>query len=219
LHTSMNRSMRMRIGSALSLCHVTNVRDAQRALADVPRRWSSGFAIARDAELHGSDPLARIRRILNVPPRVRRAIFDDALDALIAAEPHMIIRGVERRRRVYAHPHRIAWRYAIENVDELIEQVRGTPLVVADEHAEMEAALRGDIVEYAETTTGGSGPGGNAVGTRARRRRARRLRRHVQAEHERREGFHLPPMFRLWLAAAALPILRRMSTCHEGRDR
>jgi hypothetical protein len=54
------------------------------------------------------------------------------------------------------NPHRLAWRYAIESVDEVGGE--GPTLVVADHHAETEHALRGDIRLYIDYGTGGWKP-------------------------------------------------------------
>jgi hypothetical protein len=139
------------------LVHVDRIRSAQTALDDVVSRWGVEFEVDTRAELHGGDLWHGSGAFAGVPPRVRRGICDDALDALVAAEPRIILRGVARRQLRYANPHRIAWRYTIETVDEEMTKVAGRALVVADEH-ETEAALRGDIVEYVAGTTGGWKP-------------------------------------------------------------
>jgi hypothetical protein len=78
-------------------------------------------------------------------PRARVSVYAKALDALCVAHPVVILRGV-RRPRIRLNPHRLAWRYAIESIDEAPGD--GPILVVADEHAETEHALRGDIRSY-----------------------------------------------------------------------
>jgi len=130
----------------------------QRGRSAVVEAWAASCGISPTAELHGGDLWHGSGAFVGLIPGIRRAISDDALDALLAAEPLIILRGVARRNLTAVHPHRLAWRYAIENVDEKMERCDGTALVVADEHAEMESALRGDIVEYAQGTTGGWRP-------------------------------------------------------------
>jgi hypothetical protein len=89
------------------------------------------------------------------PSLVRRADAD-ALDVLAGLEPVVVIRGVRRKKIRYLDPDRIAWRYAIESIDE--RGGEGPILIVADEHAATEQALRGDIQTYISGSTGGWKP-------------------------------------------------------------
>jgi hypothetical protein len=138
-----------------TLIHVDRIASAKRGLDEVVASWSRSIGIPATAELHGFDLWHGSGSFVGLVPGVRRAIYDDALDALIEAEPLIILRGVAPRGLRVIHPHRLSWRYAIESVDEEMERLGGTALIVADEHVEMEPALRGDIVEYASGTTGG----------------------------------------------------------------
>jgi hypothetical protein len=139
------------------LVSISHIKAAQEGLSRVVSTWAGELGLRPEAELHGSDLWHRSGAFSDVVPGVRRAIYDNALTVLATAQPLIILRGVARRG-LFLHPHRLAWRYAIERVDEEMERVGGTALVVADKHSETEAALRGDIVVYAESTTGGWRP-------------------------------------------------------------
>lgn len=138
-------------------CVVVNVADirvVQTRLDEVVEHWGDEWGFESRSELHGGDLWHGSGPFTELPPGVRRAIYDDALDALVAVQPMIFMRGVARKA-LSLHPHRLAWRYAIESVDEGMERLGGTALVVADELAEMERPLSSDIVEYIESTTGG----------------------------------------------------------------
>jgi Protein of unknown function (DUF3800) len=139
------------------LVHVDQVRPAQERLGQIVASWAADHGFPANAELHGSDLWHGSGPFHEVVPGIRRGIYDDALDALVMTQPRIVIRGVERHG-LTLHPHRLAWRYAIESVDEEMERQGGVALVVADEHAETEIALRGDIATYAHATTGGWRP-------------------------------------------------------------
>jgi Protein of unknown function (DUF3800) len=138
------------------LVHVEEVRRTQERLDEVVGAWAH-LGFGDDAELHGADLWHGTGPFHGIAPGVRRALYDDALEAIVAAQPRIVIRGVGRHG-LTLHPHRLAWRYAIESVDEVMERENGTALVVADQHAETEGALRGDIAAYAQGTTGGWKP-------------------------------------------------------------
>jgi hypothetical protein len=140
------------------LYHVDHVEAAKAALDGVVAKWAPELGLLPEAELHGSDLWHGSGAFVGVVPGIRRGIYDDALDALLAPGPRIILRGVSVRGLVSVHPHRLAWRYTVETIDELMDQVQGTALIVADEHAQMETALRNDIIDYANGTTGGWRP-------------------------------------------------------------
>jgi hypothetical protein len=136
---------------------VENIRPAQAALVAVAEEAATAYAISSPRpELHGHDLFHGERDFYGVPPRARVDVYAKALDILAAAEPRIVLRGVRRPEIRMLSPHRLAWRYAIESVDEL--GGAGPILVVADEHAETEAALRGDIRSYISYGTGGWRP-------------------------------------------------------------
>jgi hypothetical protein len=139
------------------LVHVDDIREAQDSLDAVVRRWAEEFEVATDAELHGGDLWHGSGPYAGIAPGIRRALYDDALEVIRNANPRIVLRGVARRRLTVADPHRIAWRYAVESVDEVMEGVDGRALLLADEH-QTERELRGDIVEYVQSTTGGWKP-------------------------------------------------------------
>jgi hypothetical protein len=73
------------------------------------RDWADEFAFARDAELHGSDLWHGSGDFAFVIPGVRRALYDDALDVLVEAQPLVVIRGVGREK-LYLTPPSVALR-------------------------------------------------------------------------------------------------------------
>jgi Protein of unknown function (DUF3800) len=132
--------------------HIDNIRTAQAELARVAQDAASAYGLARCPELHGNQLFQRDGDFSELPPRARVDVYAKALDALASAEPIIVLRG-GRRQKIRLNPHRLAWRYAIESVDEYGGE--GPILVVADEHAETEHALRGDIRAYMSYGTGG----------------------------------------------------------------
>jgi Protein of unknown function (DUF3800) len=136
--------------------HIDNIRTAQRALTEVAEKAAEDWNLAETPELHGYEIWQRQGDFAQIPPRACVGIYSKALDVLAAASPVIVLRGVDRTRLRYQNPHRLAWRYAIESVDRLGGE--GPTLVVADEHAETERALRGDIRSYISFGTGGWDP-------------------------------------------------------------
>jgi hypothetical protein len=136
--------------------HVDEIEAARDALLEVADRAASNWSLPARPELHGYDLFQNEGDFEGIPPRARVGIYADALDAIVAAKPRVVLRGVRRKKIKYSNPHRLAWRYAIESVDEL--KGDAPILVVADEHAETEEALRGDIRSYIEHNTGGWKP-------------------------------------------------------------
>jgi hypothetical protein len=136
--------------------HVDHVLSAQAVLQGVAEKAAANYEMPKVPELHGYELFSREGSFKGMPPRVCVGIYADALDALVEAEPVIILRGVDRQKVRMQNPHRLAWRYAIESVDELGGE--GPTQVVADEHAETEQALRGDIRSYITDGTGGWKP-------------------------------------------------------------
>jgi len=136
-----------------AVVHVDKIRPAQAALREIAERIADDFGLSDAPELHGYDLFSREGGFERVPPRACIGVYAQALDVLARAEPAIVLRGVNRPKIRHQNPHRVAWRYAIESVDELGGE--GPILVVADEHAETEHALRGDIRSYIEWGTGG----------------------------------------------------------------
>jgi hypothetical protein len=132
---------------------VSKIRTAQAALTEIAEQAAEDWDLSAVPELHGYDLFQREGGFEDVPPRACIGIYANALDVIAAAEPEIVLRGVQRARIKYLNPHRLAWRYAIESVDEL--KGESPILVVADEHAETEEALRGDIRDYMASGTGG----------------------------------------------------------------
>jgi hypothetical protein len=125
---------------------LTTIAEAARDVWDMP-------AVP---ELHGHDLFHGKGDFKAVPPRALIGIYEDALEVVAAAEPIIVLRGVGRQHLLHQNPHRLAWRYAIESIDE--QGGEGPTLVVADKHAETEEALKGDVQDYLSTGTGGWKP-------------------------------------------------------------
>jgi hypothetical protein len=135
---------------------VGQIRSTQSALSHVAEEAAAAYDLPVTPELHSNALFHGEREFEGVAPRARVSVYAKALDALVAADPLVVIRGVRRPAIRFLNPHRLAWRYAIESID---EYGRGGPiLVVADEHAETEVALRGDIRTYIDYGTGGWKP-------------------------------------------------------------
>jgi hypothetical protein len=88
------------------------------------------------------------------PPRACFRIYADALDAFVACDPIVVLRGVNRQKVRIVDPHRLAWRYAVEAIDE--HGGEGPILIAADRHEATGDALRDDI--RASGNTGGWKP-------------------------------------------------------------
>lgn len=132
------------------------IRPAQAALEKVAVEAAGRCGLADTPELHGYELFQREGAFKGAEPSTRIDIYSKALDALMLANPTIVLRGVETDRIRFQHPHRVAWRYALESIDEL--EAPGLTLVVADRHEETEAALRVDTREYIESGTGGWKP-------------------------------------------------------------
>jgi hypothetical protein len=107
-------------------------------------------------ELHGYELFHRCGGFRGVPARACVGIYRSALEVLVAASPDIVLRGVVTERIRHQHPHRLAWRWAIESVDEL--PGAGGILVVADRRIEMEKPLQRDVQDYIRFGTGGWKP-------------------------------------------------------------
>lgn len=136
--------------------HVDNIKRAKDAFIAVADEAETAANLWGRPELHGYELWGGEGDFEDVAPGVRITAYADALDALAASDPMIVLRGVRRPQLKYQHPHRLAWRYAIEAVDQLPGD--GPILVVADEHKETESALRSDIHAYIASGTGGWKP-------------------------------------------------------------
>jgi hypothetical protein len=134
--------------------HIGKILEAKAALTEVAEEAAKAYELpAPCPELHGHDLFQGEGEFGEVSPRARIDVYAKALDALTAADPIIVLRGMLRPKIRLQNPHRLAWRYAVESVDEVGGQ--GPILVVADRHAETEHALRRDIRSYRSYGTGG----------------------------------------------------------------
>jgi Protein of unknown function (DUF3800) len=141
-------------GVVVPIDHIVRTK---AALTEVAEEAAKAYGLGvLCPELHGYELFQGEGEFSELFPRARVDVYSKALDALAAADPVIILRGVRRPNIRMMNPHRLAWRYAIESVDEF--GGAGPILVVADEHAETESALRGDIRSYRSSGTGGWKP-------------------------------------------------------------
>ncbi len=132
------------------------IRETQAALTAVSEKAARVFGFAEPPELHGYDLFSRMGLFKGKPPRACFRIYEDALDAFVTCEPIIVLRGVNRKKIRIMDPHRLAWRYAVEAIDE--HGGDGPILIVADRHEATEDALRDDIRDYITGNTGGWKP-------------------------------------------------------------
>jgi hypothetical protein len=135
---------------------VGNVIPTQEALMAVATDAAAAYGLENVPELHGYDLFTREGAFERVPPRACISVYADAIDEIVAAEPSVVLRGVRRAKIRLQNPHRLAFRYAIESIDEL--RGDGPILIVADEHSETEQAIRRDVQSYVTYDTGGWKP-------------------------------------------------------------
>lgn len=141
------------------------VRPLARRLDEVAAvaadRWAG--ALAPEVELHGYElfhaegawqPTKR-------EVRARVAVYAAALDAIAAAEPHIVIRGIDVRahRRRYQDPwdpHEVSLWHLLERLDEHAGQRGERVLVIADELAVTDAGKhRANLRTWQRTGTPG----------------------------------------------------------------
>jgi len=134
----------------------SRIKETQAALTSVSEKAARVFHFAEPPELHGYDLFSRMRLFKDKPPPACFRIYGNALDAFATCEPIIVLRGVNRKKIRIVDPHRLAWRYAVEAIDE--HGGDGPILIVADRHEATEDALRDDIRDYITGNTGGWKP-------------------------------------------------------------
>ncbi|MDG4789204.1 DUF3800 domain-containing protein [Micromonospora sp. WMMD1102] len=112
-----------------------------------------------DAEMHGYDMFHGELGWSGVPPRVRIAVYNQALKAIGAHDVTIILRGVNRhgltQRYVQPKPaHEVVLSHVLERVDAFAAKEEQLALVIADE-VDNQAAHRADLTRYREDGTGG----------------------------------------------------------------
>jgi hypothetical protein len=77
-------------------CPVDEVRPTQARISEVAERAAALRADGARPELHGYDLWHGEARFEGVPPWDRIEIYRAALDAVVSADPSVVIRGVAR---------------------------------------------------------------------------------------------------------------------------
>ncbi len=95
-HTSTRHTTSTTTGSAHLSCPVDEVRPTQARISEVAERAAALRADGARPELHGYDLWHGEARFEGVPPWDRIEIYRAALDAVVSADPSVVIRGVAR---------------------------------------------------------------------------------------------------------------------------
>jgi hypothetical protein len=133
----------------------SEIRCAQAALDAVATEAAVAWRLDAVPELHGHELFHRKGAFAQVPIEGCIDTYRRAIEAISSHNLKILVRGVSHSEIRYQDPHRLAWRYAIESIDEL--PGFGGTLIVADEH-HTERLLRDDMESYLTVGTGGWKP-------------------------------------------------------------
>jgi hypothetical protein len=141
------------------------INEVSRALREIVEGASDDHGISDVAELHGYDVFhgEGSWEGMHAQVRARISVYRAVLEALVAADCWVILRGVSKPGLLmkYAHPfhpHRVTMTHLIERIDGFCKGARGNDdyaVIVADEHHETQSELLRDLVVYQEHGTWG----------------------------------------------------------------
>ncbi|MGH7481794.1 MAG: DUF3800 domain-containing protein [Longimicrobiales bacterium] len=135
------------------------VRAIENEMAAIAHRWLGALSRSADFEFHGSEIFSGRGPHARFSPGQRVAIYDELLSLVMKYACSLFIRGIHKqnhRKRadehgyVPDHPHRLAFMYLMEQLDEwlegrqpgrLFETDEEFGLVVADEQKEIDREL------------------------------------------------------------------------------